>query len=409
MTTNNLRSLTARLGLKLLAAEASLPKNMGKNVTIAPISIATALSMAAIGAQGKTYEQMRSVMGLTAADGDYMELSAAFASLLGQFKNFSADEGELATAQSIWKKLGTTVGADFHQQIAGDFGSQVWEFDPAYADNLGALNAWVAKATRNNIPEMLKVFNPLALMFLVSAVWFKAPWKNKFDPALTKDRKFQVRGLTAYSRQHPHMFQKGAYSGFCSTQSRNQGHALAGFDGLDFDGACLSFGKKGRLQHYALVPTNGSVQDLLDAMSSSPGNDYGFLGTSIDFGGAVGEILLPRYESDYGNNLKESLINLGMPDAFTNGVADFGRMLPSDSVFIGSVEHKAKLTINEEGGEGSGATVIDMTREAVSLPPMKLDIAFDRPFISAVVDSRTDAVLFLGVVNDPVDPGLKTK
>ena len=204
------------------------------------------------------------------------------------------------------------------------------------------------------------------------------------------------------------MYKKGEFSGFSSTHSRKNHNLLVGFDGLDFDGAALSFGKTGRLQHYALVPTNGSVQDLLDALSSAPNDDYGFLGTSIDFGSAVGEVLLPRYESDYGNNLKDSLSNLGMPDAFTNGVADFSRMLPSDSVFIGSVEHKAKLTINEEGGEGSGATVIDMTRESVSLPPMQLDVTFDRPFISAVIDSRTDAVLFLGVVNDPVNPGLKT-
>lgn len=406
MTTNNLRSLTARLGLKLLAAEAALPKNQGKNVTISPLSIATALSMASIGAQGKTYEQMRSVMGLTSADGDYNELSAAFAQLLGQFANFAPEDGELALTQSIWKKRGTKPGADFYQQITGDFASQVWDFDPAYSDNLGALNQHVSDATRGNIPKMLNVFNPLALMFLISAVWFKAPWKNKFDPALTKDRNFIARGLTAYSRQHATMYMKGGYSGFCSKQSRNQGAALAGFDGLDFDGASLGFGKKGRLQHASLVPTTGDVMDLLNAMAGAPGDDYGFLGTSIDFGAAEGEILLPRYESDYGNNLKESLINLGMPDAFSNADADFGRMLPSDHVFIGSVEHKAKLTINEEGGEGSGATVIDMTRESVSLPPMKLDIAFDRPYISSVVDSWTGAVLFLGVVNDPIDPGL---
>jgi serpin B len=69
---------------------------------------------------------------------------------------------------------------------------------------------------------------------------------------------------------------------------------------------------------------------------------------------------------------------------------------------VGSVVHKAFLEIDEDGTEAAAATAVMM--EAGSAPPQPgqpVEFVADRPFVFAVRDLQTGAVLFLGRVADP--------
>ena len=98
-----------------------------------------------------------------------------------------------------------------------------------------------------------------------------------------------------------------------------------------------------------------------------------------------------------------------MPLAFVRFQADFsginGREPPAeDSLFISAVVHKAVVEANEEGTEAAAATASLMEGSAelwpYEPPPVPVFRA-DHPFLFAIRDWETNAILFLGRITDP--------
>jgi serpin B len=87
-----------------------------------------------------------------------------------------------------------------------------------------------------------------------------------------------------------------------------------------------------------------------------------------------------------------------MPTAFS-GDADFSGMTDEERLFISNVIHQANIDVDEAGTEAAAATAVVL--RPVSAPAVDLALTVDRPFVFALRDTRTGAVLFLGRVTDP--------
>jgi serpin B len=113
-------------------------------------------------------------------------------------------------------------------------------------------------------------------------------------------------------------------------------------------------------------------------------------------------VALPRFAVDTGATLRPILEALGMESAFDPGAADFSGMADLDAtgeeLYVDDVYHDATVTVDETGTEAAAATaaVIDFT----SAPPTEFEFVADRPFLFAIRDRPTGAVLFLGRVVD---------
>jgi serpin B len=107
---------------------------------------------------------------------------------------------------------------------------------------------------------------------------------------------------------------------------------------------------------------------------------------------------MPRFEFESDFNLKDTLADLGMPDAFT-GDADFSGMTGSRDLFIGEVIHKAFVSVDEAGTEAAAATAVVMPTAA--MPEEPVEVTVDRPFIFLIRDIETGAILFVGRVVNP--------
>jgi serpin B len=83
--------------------------------------------------------------------------------------------------------------------------------------------------------------------------------------------------------------------------------------------------------------------------------------------------------------------------AFQYPGADFSA-LGSPLFFLGEVIHKARLEVDEEGTVAAAATTVYYTLDK-ALPQKTL--VFDRPFAVLLRDTRTGAILFVGVVYEP--------
>lgn len=64
------------------------------------------------------------------------------------------------------------------------------------------------------------------------------------------------------------------------------------------------------------------------------------------------------------------------------------------------VYHQATIEVDELGTVAAASTAVVMMQKGSSLPPV--DFVADRPFLFAVVEELTGAVLFLGHVVNPL-------
>jgi serpin B len=123
------------------------------------------------------------------------------------------------------------------------------------------------------------------------------------------------------------------------------------------------------------------------------------------------KLILPRFKVSWGPlDLRDPLTTLGMPLAFVRFQADFSGIngrepLAEDSLFISTMVHEAFVEANEEGTEAAAATA-SLAAFTASLgpsrePPVPVFRA-DHPFVFAIRDWRTNAILFLGCITNPM-------
>ena len=91
---------------------------------------------------------------------------------------------------------------------------------------------------------------------------------------------------------------------------------------------------------------------------------------------------------------------LGMTDAFTPS-ANFTAMIPAGGVYISAVLHRAYVTVDEYGTEGTAATAVVFDDGGVGEPAAPVVVVLNRPSSSFLRDIKTGTVLFVGREADP--------
>jgi serine protease inhibitor len=112
------------------------------------------------------------------------------------------------------------------------------------------------------------------------------------------------------------------------------------------------------------------------------------------------DIKLPRFNYEYEILLNDVLTEMGMGVAFTPE-ADFTGINRLGGLLIDYVKHKSFIEVNEEGTEAAAVTVVAIGRTSVG-GPEKVQFVVNRPFIYAITEKSTGAVLFIGTVKNPL-------
>jgi serpin B len=116
------------------------------------------------------------------------------------------------------------------------------------------------------------------------------------------------------------------------------------------------------------------------------------------------ELALPRYHATFKSSLVGIFKSMGMRRAFDFKTADFsgmtGKAQAELPLAIGQIVHAAIIEVAEKGTEAAAATAATMVAKAIRSPPAQM-FRVDRPFLFAIVDETTGAVLFEGRIADP--------
>lgn len=372
-----------RLGADLYAR---LSNGNTDNLVFSSASIMLALAMTRAGAKGVTGTEMDAVLHASETGTDpsslHRSLNALSAALESRSREYTIEGQtlpvELAIANSLWGQDGVPWVDAFLDLLAAEYGAGMrlvdYATDPEAAR--AAINRWVSLNTNERIPELLAAgtITPDVVLALVNAIYLKAPWQIPFPPAATKDATFaNADGSTT---QVPMM---------------NLNEAFVHAQGDGWQAVELPY-VGGALAMTLVVPDAGRLTDIEQRIGD------GLLDTAVATAGKKQVKLgMPRFDIETKVELAKVMAALGMPTAFAPGAADFSGMTADRGLFIDLIVHQANITVDEKGTEAAAATAVVM-RET-SAPNGDVDLTIDRPFLYAVRDVATGAVLFLGRVS----------
>jgi serine protease inhibitor len=214
---------------------------------------------------------------------------------------------------------------------------------------------------------------------LTDAVYFKGGWSEVFDPQESKPRAFF--GPDGKSASTPMMEQDGSYS-YLETN--------------DFQGIRLPYGN-GQFAMYVFLPrAKNGLRKLLKSLDMSHWEEW-----TKKFASSSGTIVWPKFEVRYGEKLNAVLEAMGMSVAFNTEKADFSGITPSP-VFISDVEHKTYVKVDEQGTEAAASTaVVGRLTAGIGFLKEPFRMVVDHPFVFAIAERGTGAILFVGTVADP--------
>lgn len=356
--------------------EVTRTEQPGRNIFVSPLSASMALGMALAGAEGDTYASMHDALRL---DGlDRAEVDASYRSLIDLLSDLDPAV-TVRIGNSVWHRLGFDLEPDYVTGIEADFYATVGGLDFGDPGSAYVINRWVDDATDGLIESIVDPpIDPQTMAFLINAIYFDGSWTYRFDRDRTRTGDFRRSDGTTTSVPFMSMGDRGfPYLESASCQAIE-----------------LPYGGEAFAMVVVLPPESVSTAEFVSNLDDAQW-------AAIVDGLAETEVMveIPRFSLDYDRLLNEPLISLGMGTAFDPGSADFRRMHRDAleiQLHISKVKQKAFIEVDEEGTRAAAVTSVEMG--VTSAPP---SFRADRPFVFAIRERLSGALLFVGVVEDP--------
>jgi serpin B len=348
-----------------------------KNVFISPLSVDFALGMTLNGANGVTEQEMKNVLkhsGLTNT-----QINEYYQIMLNALPAVDPAT-KLNIANSIWCHEGFPFHQSFLDVNAKYFDAEIANLDFSSPTALKTINDWCARATNNLIKEPLDEISPLAVMYLINAIYFKGIWTTQFDKKNTAKATFFAENGSQNQVDMMHIPENG----FPFYADENAQY-------LD-----MAYGN-GAFSMTVILPHEGkTLQDVTDNLST----DY--------FNNIVKDrlqernvrVFFPRFKMEYEIELQDDVLPaLGMLSAFDPEIADFSGMSNKLPLYINRVIHSTFVEVNEEGTEAAAVTIVEMDY-LFSNGGGLVTFRADRPFMFVIRENSTGAILFMGKMGD---------
>ena len=348
-----------------------------KNIFISPFSVSIALAMTLNGASGETEQAMTDTLQLQGLDSE--SINTGYAGLR-QILLTSDPKVTLTIANSLWARQEFSFKPDFLQRNTQFFGAEISTLDFNDPSASKTINQWVDTNTNGKIQKIVgDQIDPITVLFLINAIYFKGTWQKEFDPSKTQEGPFHL--ANGDKKQVPMMRQQRWYPYY---------------RGKNFQAISLAYGD-GQMSMYIFLPDHESDLNIfLENLNAESWENW-----MSQFHGQDVSLVMPKFKLEYKKTLNDTLKVLGMSIAFEPSLADFSRMAPLEfgNLYIEKVVHKTFVEVNEEGTEAAAATSVEVGVKSVPPPPISFSV--DRPFFFAIRDNETKTVLFMGVVVEP--------
>jgi serpin B len=350
-----------------------------ENLMLSPLSASAALTMLLNGCGGDTYDQLKGTLKYP-ADMTIGEINEVYKSLVAQLLVVDP-KVKLALANAIFYRQNFIVKEPFLNTMDTDFDAEIAGLDFDLPASLTTINKWASDNTNGKIPKVLNEISGNAVMFLMNALYFKGDWSYQFDEDLTSDKPFHTDGSNSVS---------------VSTMKGDVGSKVTtgtGYKAIEMPYGCTNF-------TMVVVVPESTLTDFLPTFTAEKWNT---ITSAFDVQEKFNEltVLMPKYKFSYEKYLNDQLQSMGMLDAFDPSLANLSGISDA-SIYVSFVKQNTFVEVDEKGTEAAAVTTIGI--EVTSFPPQPREFVIDKPFVFAIRERTTNALLFIGQVVNPLIP-----
>lgn len=385
-----------KLGLKL-GLEAS--KEMtGKNFMVSPVSLHQALSIAANGTNLETRREVEALLGSSTEENNL--LSAQFVRLLksGKRNKFvqMSNPNVVAIENSIWRTNGHTDGRlfvfapEFVSAAEKFYNAEAFELDFRNDESADVMNKWADIKTKGLVKEIIDAdtLDPM-LWVIMNATYMEASWAKPFYVMGADAPKFNLLNKAKVPAKMIRGRQYVSYSKL--------------HDGSELAAIPFSYHRGGpELEFVVYLPSSNKNFTSAQKEFFAPkfiSNLDSFLTRTEAY------VTLPKFSFDTSVEMKKNAkltqaMNLNF--LFQNS-ADFSLLATPESLpsIVGLIKQNSRIELDEKGVKAAAVTIIGgIERTSIPVEP-SVDMVVDRPFMFAIVEKGSKAVLFTGSVVDP--------
>lgn len=359
--------------------ETSIPEFLSGegNRTYSPLNVYLAMAMLAQTTGGNSRQQILDLFGVDSIEALQEQAGHVW-------KAHYRGDGQCTTllANSLWLDNYFPYKEATVQTLAQHYYASVFHSDLGTEESDQLLRHWLNSQTGGLLEEQAidLSLDPTTVFALASTCHFTAGWGSEFSTDKTADSIFHCKDMDLTTPFMNTTFTAGIY-----------------YWGTDFGAVRLAL--NGGNAMWLILPDEGkTVEDVLQS------NEYWEMTQNRWTWENQKELKihlsLPKFDVSSQSDLIEGMMNLGITDVFGKN-ADFSPISDMDSIYVGQIDHAARVAIDEEGVIAASYTVIDMPVEGIpQFPEEEIDFTLDRPFLF-LVTSQDNLPLFTGVVEQP--------
>ncbi len=355
-----------------------LDEESSKNIFFSPASMYVAFSLLYEGAKNETAEQIQQVFGfepnvsarhnatshaLSSLNRDDPHATLNMASALWIANHFAPYESYLDVARSTYLAGAQTV--DFTDEN----------------DSVKRINDWAAEKTNDKIKEVItrEDVDEYTAMVINNAIYFKGTWLTQFPEADTRESEFHIDATNSVNAD------------FMNVDSR--------FNYIYSDGAqVLQMPYKGdRLSMLVILPVNPDMRQFEESLSAQQIQRWTDNMTMRDI-----SVSMPKFETRTNYLLNDHLTAMGMPDVFSEFIADLsgiGIIPHGDTLYVDKATQDTYVKVNEEGTEAAAITSISTSYRETGTYVHPFIV--DHPFVFVIQDDESGMILFMGRISNP--------
>lgn len=346
-----------------------------QNMMVSPLSASVALTMLLNGCKNVTYDQIQQMLGFGGQTLE--EINDTYRSLVEQLLNIDP-EVKLALANAVFYYSGKIgIHQSYLDAMENVFDAHIEGLDFTSPSALDVINGWAKDNTYGKIDKVIDQKDPYMVMFLMNALYFKGTWTDQFDKNQTAPGTFHLDDGSTTQVEMMH----GEINAWTCSET-------------DFSAIEMPYGRK-NFSMIVIVPAGTLSEFVTEFDSVKYSHITAMLGQPEESQEYI--VTMPKYTFKYEKQLNDQLKALGMTDAFDTYLADLTGIGGPD-LYVDFVKQNTFVDVNEEGTEAAAVTTIGIGNTAC---PTEFKV--DKPFIFAIRERTTNALLFIGKVEVPED------
>ena len=353
----------------------ALAKN--QNYMISPYSVEISLSMLKDGLKGQSYKEIDNVLSKR------------------KIKNLIVkDKVSVANAMFVKDVYKNDVYDEYSNNIKNKYNAELL-YDEFKTPTV--INNWVNDKTNGMISSILDTIDSDFVLGIANAVAMEEKWAEPFECDDTSKKEFNPINGKSYDVSMMENTFKSVVSYYKDDESEA---ILLPYKMYDTNTGEETNKDGEQLEFIGILPKD--IDKYIDNLDINTIKNIDKK-KRVSSDELTIHVELPKFDFLYDfSKFKKTLNNMGINKIFSEG-ADFSNMIENHpDLHISKAIHKTYVKVDEVGTKAAAVTYYGTVD---SVAPSKkseyIDIVFDRPFIYIIKDTKSDEIVFFGVVYNP--------